>query len=93
MNTRTAFGVLLTAIVYILTVANVKTQGLGLFKTEAQAQEHCPKDAVVWLDLGNQIKTLARRERKAGGPSGAVSGAPRGLGKEKPPPKQGAFLG
>ncbi len=43
--------VLLTVTLSILTTADAEAQGLGLFRVEGQAQQHCPNDAVVWLDL------------------------------------------
>jgi len=41
----------LTTTLFILTATEAEAQGLGLFRTEGQAQQHCPNDAVVWLDL------------------------------------------
>ena len=32
-------------------VSHAEAQGLGLFQKREQAQQHCPKDTVVWLDL------------------------------------------
>jgi hypothetical protein len=49
--------VVLTATVFMLT-SDAKAQGLGLFRTQGQAQQHCPKDTVVWLDLKKRIYYL-----------------------------------
>jgi hypothetical protein len=49
--------VLLTASLFI-TMPGAEAQGLGLFRTQGQAQQHCPKDTVVWLDLKKRIYYL-----------------------------------
>ena len=43
--------VLLMATSFMFTATNAEAQGLGLFRVEGQAQQHCPNDTVVWLDL------------------------------------------
>ena len=40
------------------------------FRYEAQAQRHCPGDAVVWLDLPRGIYYLKGQKRYARGASG-----------------------
>lgn len=41
------------------------------FRYESQAQQHCPADAVVWLDLRKGIYYAKRQQRWYGrGPSG-----------------------
>jgi hypothetical protein len=35
-------------------IGQVAAQSLSLFRTEEQAQQHCPKHAVVWLDFHTQ---------------------------------------
>src|ERR1041385_6088453 len=53
---RNVFAVvLLAATLRILTTADSQSQGLGLFRIEGQAQQHCPTDAVVWLDLKKRV--------------------------------------
>jgi hypothetical protein len=59
---RNMFGaVLLTATLSILAMADSQGQPLGLFQIEGQAQQHCPNDIVVWLDLKKRIYYLPRQ--------------------------------
>jgi hypothetical protein len=39
----------------MLSTADAEAQGLGLFRLKLQAQQHCPNDTVVWLDLKRRI--------------------------------------
>ena len=52
---------LLAATLPILAAADSQSQPLGLFQIEGQAQQHCPKDAVVWLDLKKRVYYLQRQ--------------------------------
>jgi len=59
---RNVFAVvLLAATLPILTTADSQSQGLGLFRIEGQAQQHCPTDAVVWLDLKKRVYYFPRQ--------------------------------
>jgi hypothetical protein len=40
------------------------------FRSESQAQRHCPADVVVWLDFRKGIYYAKRQRRYAGGFSG-----------------------
>lgn len=44
---------------------------LTVFRYEAQAQRHCPADAVVWLDFGKGIYYSKRQRRYASGFTGS----------------------
>jgi nitrous oxide reductase accessory protein NosL len=50
--------VLLMATLFMFTATSAEAQGLGLFRVEGQAQQHCPNDTVVWLDLKKRIYYL-----------------------------------
>ena len=73
------------SLVIILAVAGqagqVAAQSLSIFRTEEQAQQHCPQDVVVWLDFqtrryyvygqrryghGDAAIFVCRREARAG---------------------------
>ena len=41
------------------------------FRYEAQAQRHCPGDAVVWLDFRKEIYYLKRQKRYGQGSTGS----------------------
>jgi hypothetical protein len=43
---------------------------LSLFRTEMQAQQHCPDDSVVWADLRKRIYYVASQRRYAQGSAG-----------------------
>jgi hypothetical protein len=43
---------------------------LSLFQTEIQAQQHCPNDAVVWLDLQKRIYYIKGQRLYAQGRTG-----------------------
>lgn len=40
------------------------------FRYEAQAQRHCPDDAVVWLDFRKEVYYLKRQKRYGQGSTG-----------------------
>ena len=44
---------------------------LTLFRYEAQAQRHCPDDAVVWLDFRKEIFYLNRQKQYGHGSTGS----------------------
>jgi hypothetical protein len=44
-------GLCLMGLLFMFTATEAGAQGLGLFRIESQAQQHCPNDTVVWLDL------------------------------------------
>lgn len=39
----------------ILTIYSLPSFGLTLYSTQQTAQDHCPNDMVVWLNLGSGI--------------------------------------
>ncbi len=41
------------------------------FRYEAQAQRHCPDDAVVWVDFGKETYYLKRQKRYGRGSTGS----------------------
>jgi hypothetical protein len=41
------------------------------FRYEAQAQRHCPGDAVVWLDFRKEVYYLKRQKRYGHGNAGS----------------------
>jgi hypothetical protein len=43
---------------------------LGLFRTEMQAQQHCPEDSVVWADPRRRIYYVESQRRYAQGSAG-----------------------
>lgn len=43
---------------------------LTLFRSELQAQQHCPDDSVVWLDFKKRIYYLPSQKQYARGRSG-----------------------
>jgi hypothetical protein len=53
-----AFSLLVATLLMLVTTADSQGQGLGLFRIEGQAQQHCPNDAVVWLDLKKRLYYL-----------------------------------
>jgi hypothetical protein len=50
--------------------ANHASAQLSLFQTEMQAQQHCPNDAVVWLDLHKRIYYIKGQRLYAQGGTG-----------------------
>jgi hypothetical protein len=49
----------------------VMAQALTPFRYEAQAQRHCPGDAVVWLDFGRERYYTKGQKRYASGFTGS----------------------
>jgi hypothetical protein len=41
------------------------------FRYEAQAQRHCPGDAIVWLDFRKEVYYLKRQKRYGQGSNGS----------------------
>ncbi|HEY4407010.1 MAG TPA: hypothetical protein VGN55_20375 [Xanthobacteraceae bacterium] len=50
--------------------ANHASAQFTLFQTELQAQQHCPNDAVVWLDLQKRIYYIKGQRLYAEGRTG-----------------------
>ena len=50
--------------------ANDASAQLSLFRTEAQAQQHCPNDSVVWIDVQKRIYYVKGQRRYAQGSAG-----------------------
>jgi hypothetical protein len=50
---------------------SVSALPLTLFRYEAQAQRHCPHDAVVWLDFRRERYYSSRQKRYAHGSTGS----------------------
>jgi hypothetical protein len=51
-------------------MTNVAAMPLTLFRYEAQAQRHCPNDAVVWLDFRKEIYYFKKQRRYGRGSTG-----------------------
>jgi hypothetical protein len=60
---------LITALVTTSHASRASAQ-LGLFQTEMQAQQHCPNDTVVWLDLHKRIYYMKGQQLYAQGRTG-----------------------
>jgi len=60
-----------SAVLLVLNSHDVVAQALTLFRYEAQAQRHCPGDAVVWLDFGRERYYSKGQKRYASGPTGS----------------------
>src|SRR5947209_10323819 len=50
--------------------ANKASAQLSLFRTELQAQQHCPNDTVVWANLAKRIYYVAGQRLNAQGRTG-----------------------
>ena len=50
---------------------SVIAQTLTPFRYESQAQRHCPKETIVWLDLGSGRYYLKGQKRYASGFTGS----------------------
>jgi hypothetical protein len=46
---------------------------LSLFRTEMQAQQHCPNDSVVWIDTRKRIYYTAGQRLYAQGSTGTFT--------------------
>jgi len=65
-----AIGVTATLLV-IGSASNAHANPLTPFRYEFQAQQHCPHDAVVWLDFRKQLYYLKAQRRYARGFDGS----------------------
>ena len=61
LGARDILGVVLLAATLSFSSSDSRAQGLGLFRVEGQAQQHCPNDTVVWLDLKKRTYYLQRQ--------------------------------
>jgi len=50
---------------------NVAALPLTPYRYEAQAQRHCPRDAVVWLDFKKEIYYFKKQRRYGQGSTGS----------------------
>lgn len=68
------FRLCITSVVAALIVIAAGVSALAIpltpFRYESQAQQHCPADAVVWLDLRKGIYYAKRQQRWYGRGSG-----------------------
>ena len=64
---------LLAAFVLLCFIRDSKAVPLTLYRYEAQAQRHCPTDAVVWLDFQKRRYYLKGQKRYALGYSGSFA--------------------
>jgi hypothetical protein len=51
-------------------IERATAQPLSLFRTEVQAQQHCPDDSVVWLDFQTQRYYVSGQRRYGRGFNG-----------------------
>jgi hypothetical protein len=64
------FGLLVTALAFSCAACGQSREVLVAFQTEQRAQEHCPNDTVVWVDLqsgGYHLKGRASHGGANGG--------------------------
>jgi hypothetical protein len=64
---------LLTALIITGDGRNASATPLSPFRYEAQAQKHCPADAVVWLDFRRGIYYSKRQRRYGRGNAGSYA--------------------
>jgi hypothetical protein len=69
MSKRLSFIWLVTALVAVSHASHASAQ-LSLFQTEMQAQQYCPNDTVVWLDLQKRIYYIRGQRLYAEGRTG-----------------------
>ena len=50
---RRTGSTLISVFGFLLAVGSALGAGMMMFKTEQQAQQHCPSDTVVWLNTTN----------------------------------------
>jgi hypothetical protein len=62
---------LMTALIVAGSASSATATPLSPFRYEAQAQRHCPSDAVVWLDFSRGVYYLKGQKRYARGVSGS----------------------
>jgi hypothetical protein len=67
---RRCFG-LLAALVMTVSATSATAIPLNPFRYEAQAQRHCPDDAVVWLDFRRGVYYSRGQKRYARGSNGS----------------------
>jgi hypothetical protein len=60
-----------TALVAVSYASQTMAQSLTPFRSESQAQRHCPGDTIVWLDFGNERYYLKGQRRYASGYTGS----------------------
>jgi hypothetical protein len=65
-----SFG-LLVALIVAGRATSVSAIPLTPFRYEAQAQRHCPRDVVVWLDFQREVYYSSRQNRYARGNTGS----------------------
>jgi hypothetical protein len=64
-----SFG-LLAALIFA-SCCTTSVSAMTVFRYEAQAQRHCPDDAVVWLDFRRRVYYSNRQRRYAQGSTGS----------------------
>jgi hypothetical protein len=69
MNKKQSCMWLVTALVATSHADHASAQ-LSLFRTEMQAQQHCPNDTVVWLDFKKRIYYIKGQQLYAQGRTG-----------------------
>jgi hypothetical protein len=69
MNKKQSCIWLVTALVATSHADHASAQ-LSLFRTEMQAQQHCPNDTVVWLDFKKRIYYIKGQQLYAQGRTG-----------------------
>jgi hypothetical protein len=70
-NSLRRAGYLLTALIIAGGPTDVAATPLSSFRYEAQAQRHCPHDAVVWLDFKKEIYYFKKQRRYGQGSTGS----------------------
>jgi hypothetical protein len=68
---RDRLGALLLFAVLVIAPSVAAALPLTPFRYEAQAQRHCPGDAVVWLDFRKETYYLKRQKRYGRGSTGS----------------------
>ena len=71
LNSLMRAGYLLTALIIAGGPTDVAATPLSPFRYEAQAQRHCPHDAVVWLDFRKEIYYFKKQRRYGQGSTGS----------------------
>ena len=57
--------------VFFIVASSFDASAMQLFRYEAQAQRHCPKDSVVWLDFRKRTYYSKRQKLYARGTNGS----------------------
>lgn len=68
---RLCAGGVITASITICSVTCAVAISLTAFRYEAQAQRHCPADAIVWLDFRKGVYYAKQQRRYARGLTGS----------------------